>query len=935
MNRMRIRGMSRFCFGLGLGTGLLLALGLEPCVHAQAPADPPAPTRSPATEPAVPLAAGSPFAVLQEGKPPAPPAPSIGQDAPNEAGGPAATPLPSSSRGGSQPAGRGDVPDVEFDQADGLITLHTDELDVRRLLEVISRRAGLNLAISPKVQGTITANFEKVSIQELLRSVLKLADLVEKVDGEIHFIYSREEVGKEALSAKKERTVIKVYRLNYIRADEMMVMIAPFLSDDVGKKRFATTANYQFGISEASTLTTGGMGSTSAMGGGGMGGGAGGAGGVVASGGTIQRGTQPVTGGLSYSDHDTLVIQDYETNIKVIDQIIQRLDVQPVQVLIEAVIISVELTKDTQLGVNFAVVDHLGQQLGTIGSGAVINNNVGFTPSQVLTAAGKIAASTADPTGFASGANGIKYGFIANNVTGFINALETLGSTKILASPRILVLNKQRAEIQLGERLGFRTLSQNFTSTIQQVQFLNTGTLLRIRPFVSSDGMVRMEIHPERSQGAVTDDLPNVTTAQLTTNVMVANGSTLVIGGLMEEEDVYNQTGLPGLSRVPALGHLFGLKDKLGRRRELVVLLTPHVWSAGPSSLHGPDLVRAGTAGAVKPPEATPADRPAAPETAPAAPPRAELALAARPAPAPAPAPLQVERSPAPAPSPSPGDDAATSSNEAPAPASSPGEAPALAPASGEGAAAAPGEPVLLDVGSRIDALRSGRLVPIAPILASPPTPVTRREPSPPRVDPGVARAGFQEPSRPAPAQADDRRHVVRPGETFETLAETYYGSPRFSRALWWANRGTIAWPGALAAGKQIRIPPVGELDRKMLGPLPSEAVPVSLPNLERITEQSAPKRRQPTPRPSASPRIDPEIRPAAAATTPADGGVAIHVVGPNDTLRGIARAWFGDDSRAREIADLNRELLQAEGRPRVGQRLIMPAGATPPRLSP
>ena len=250
------------------------------------------------------------------------------------------------------------------------------------------------------------------------------------------------------------------------------------------------------------------------------------------------------------ASNDMVVIQDYESNLKIIDQIIQRLDVQPVQVLIEAVIISVELDLDTQLGVNFAVVDNLGQQLGTIGAGAVLNSNVGFTPASVLTAAGKIASSaTADPNGFASATNGIKYGFISNNITGFVRALETVGSTKILASPRILVLNKQRAEIQLGARLGFRSsVTQNFIGTTQQVQFLNTGTLLRLRPFVSSDDMVRMEIHPERSQGVVdpTTGLPSQTTAELTTNVMVPNGATLVIGGLMEDEDdLYSNQACP------------------------------------------------------------------------------------------------------------------------------------------------------------------------------------------------------------------------------------------------------------------------------------------------------------------------------------------------------------------------------------------------------
>ena len=101
-----------------------------------------------------------------------------------------------------------------------------------------------------------------------------------------------------------------------------------------------------------------------------------------------------------------------------------------------------------------------------------------------------------------------------------------------MASPQILVLNKQPAEIQLGQRLGYFTSTQNLTSTVQQVQFLNTGTLLRFRPFISNDGMIRMEVHPEKSTGSVTNNVPNSNTSEVTTNVMVPDGATMVIGGL-------------------------------------------------------------------------------------------------------------------------------------------------------------------------------------------------------------------------------------------------------------------------------------------------------------------------------------------------------------------------------------------------------------------
>jgi hypothetical protein len=95
-----------------------------------------------------------------------------------------------------------------------------------------------------------------------------------------------------------------------------------------------------------------------------------------------------------------------------------------------------------------------------------------------------------------------------------------------------------------------------------------------------------MEIHPERSSGTVTNNIPNQQTAELTTNVMVPDGATLVIGGLMEDEDDYQIQGLPGLARIPALGYLFGFRQKNEGRRELVVLLTPHIWSGDQPPAH-------------------------------------------------------------------------------------------------------------------------------------------------------------------------------------------------------------------------------------------------------------------------------------------------------------------------------------------------------------
>ncbi len=136
--------------------------------------------------------------------------------------------------------------------------MHTNELDVRQLLELLSRRSGMNILVSPKVQGTITANFEGVTVEKVLEAIIKLANLVDKQEGSIHYIYTKEELLDEADFTKKERILTKVYKLSYVRADEILGVIRPFLSREVGQKRISVTPSYRFGISESATFVSGG-----------------------------------------------------------------------------------------------------------------------------------------------------------------------------------------------------------------------------------------------------------------------------------------------------------------------------------------------------------------------------------------------------------------------------------------------------------------------------------------------------------------------------------------------------------------------------------------------------------------------------------------------------------------------------------------------------
>ena len=477
-------------------------------------------------------------------------------------------PIPRPAAGAPAPAGAEPRVDVG---TDGRITLHMDELDVRRALELISRQGGLNIMVSSGVQGRITANLEGATVDQALKAILRLGDLKARREEGLIYVYSAQDFKDQA--AVDQPILTRIYRLNYIRSRDLMSMIADTLSVD---GTMTSTPEPNEGINDSPTFTP----NSGLTGGGGGGGGTAGGGG---------RGT---SGGNSLSGGDVVLVRDHEARLRAVDEIVARLDIQPVQVLVEAVIVSVELTREREFGVNYSAVDNLGRALGTIGNGAELAANSGFTPAKLLTipatldavgraAAGRINGGAATG-GLNSTTNGIKFGFVSKNNAGFVRALETLGDTKVLASPRLLVLNKQKAEIQLGQRLGYSTVTQNLTSTVQQVQFLNTGTLLRLRPFVSSDGMVRMEIHPERSSGAIgANNLPNSNTAEVTTNVMIPSGSTLVIGGLIENEDDFNYQGLPGVHRLPVLGSVLGFRARVKAKRELIVMLTPSIMKPG------------------------------------------------------------------------------------------------------------------------------------------------------------------------------------------------------------------------------------------------------------------------------------------------------------------------------------------------------------------
>jgi type IV pilus assembly protein PilQ len=130
----------------------------------------------------------------------------------------------------------------------------------------------------------------------------------------------------------------------------------------------------------------------------------------------------------------------------------------------------------------------------------------------------------------------------------------------------------------VGSELGYITTNNTETTSTQTVNYLDTGVKLIVRPYVGDDGFIRLEIHPEDSSGSLdANGIPSKTTTEVTSNIMVKDGHTIVIGGLFRDASTVSRSQVPLLGDLPIIGMLFRSKTDQTSREEITVLLTPHI----------------------------------------------------------------------------------------------------------------------------------------------------------------------------------------------------------------------------------------------------------------------------------------------------------------------------------------------------------------------
>jgi general secretion pathway protein D len=210
------------------------------------------------------------------------------------------------------------------------------------------------------------------------------------------------------------------------------------------------------------------------------------------------------------------------------------------------------------------------------------NSNNGTVNGQLvsnLASAGGAVPST--PSTLANGFSVYKLGAVGD-IRVLFNALAQDSDLKILSTPQLMVTDNQTAQIQVGDQIPTLGNTQTTnTSTITSVNYINTGVQLTVTPRINAGGLVSMDISQAVSTpGATTTSAinsPTVSQRSIQTHVAVQSGKTLVLGGLIQDQDGGGNTGLPYLSRIPVLGALFGTQSVTKVRTELVVLITPRV----------------------------------------------------------------------------------------------------------------------------------------------------------------------------------------------------------------------------------------------------------------------------------------------------------------------------------------------------------------------
>ncbi|MFH1384891.1 MAG: secretin N-terminal domain-containing protein [Candidatus Omnitrophota bacterium] len=397
----------------------------------------------------------------------------------------------------------------------GHVTLDFKEADILLVLRLLSLKSGKNIVAGPEVAGTVTIRLHDVPWEKALDVVLRTYGYVYERDGNIIRVTTRENLEAEEL-------VTETFVLNYSTAAEVEDSISEIISER-GRLKSVTRTN-------------------------------------------------------------TIIVTDISTNIYKIGEIIKRLDKRTPQVYIDAKIVETSQKNTDVMGV------HWGNQSPFTATASSRN----FTFPWKTTQGGGLSAYLPGDVGFTqdAGDDVTPYGFSDEgvgtldmaNFAATLNLLKSFTDTKIINNPRIVVLSNQTAKVQIGWEYPIPSYERNETTASMEItgyEARDVGTVLKVTPHVNDANEILVEVEPEvsawyenQSFGNTTAPVFSTTTAQ--TQVLIKDGETIAIGGLISDSMSESKQKVPILGDIPFIGRMFRHRDSSASsgKKETIFFIT-------------------------------------------------------------------------------------------------------------------------------------------------------------------------------------------------------------------------------------------------------------------------------------------------------------------------------------------------------------------------
>ena len=417
-----------------------------------------------------------------------------------------------------------------------LLDLNFQDIEVRDVLELIADFKSLNLVASDFVQGTITLNLNKVPWDQALDIIMRSKGLDMRKQGNILLIAPIEEIAereqKEIESKKKleELAPLETYvaRVKYAEAKEIY-------------KFFNAPRAQANGSGQQRAGGGGGQGSTFSI--------------------LSERGSAIVD-----ERTNTIILTDIGDKIDEFKRLLARIDIPVKQVLIEARIVKAESDFRKELGASWGLAgsDQVDFSLGNSTSG---------TLQGIL----------ATDLGISDPGAAFSLSYLSNNllIDLELSALESGGFGEIVSQPKVLTADKKKASIKSGVEIPYQAVTNNgdAAGAVVETQFKEAVLQLEVTPQITPDNRVIMDILVKQdSVGSFTvNGEPAINVTEISTQALVGNGQTLVLGGIFQSEELTGDQKVPILGDLPLVGNLFKKQMRTRDKREILIFITPKI----------------------------------------------------------------------------------------------------------------------------------------------------------------------------------------------------------------------------------------------------------------------------------------------------------------------------------------------------------------------